>query len=197
MHRWLDWLFPVRADEEIVRALPLNALAQRTCAYPVFKTRPVATALLPYRDPEVRATIHEAKYRGSREAFSLLAAALFAHLAQVPATESVRLVPIPLGPARHKERGYNQAEEVAKRTGFPLETGLLERVRETESQVSLPRRKRAENMRGAFRAAHRADPTYLYIVFDDVTTTGATLQAAIDALTEAGAEHILPLALAH
>jgi predicted amidophosphoribosyltransferase len=52
-------------------------------------------------------------------------------------------------------------------------------------------------MRGAFGAAHPADPTSTYLIIDDVLTTGATLQAAIDALKSAGATNIIPLALAH
>jgi len=52
-------------------------------------------------------------------------------------------------------------------------------------------------MRGAFRATRHASPTSTYILVDDVLTTGATLQAAIDALKESGAENIIPLALAH
>ena len=78
-----------------------------------------------------------------------------------------------------------------------METDLLVRTRETVSQISLAREKREENTRGAFKATRRADPTYAYIVVDDVITTGATLQSAIDALREADAEHIIPLALAH
>jgi predicted amidophosphoribosyltransferase len=52
-------------------------------------------------------------------------------------------------------------------------------------------------MRGAFGAAHPLDPALTYIVVDDVITTGATLQAAIDALTTAGATNVIPIALAH
>jgi predicted amidophosphoribosyltransferase len=111
------------------------------------------------------------------------------------------IIPIPLGAARRKERGFNQTEEIARRgmheLGFTIDTTLLVRTRETVSQVSLPRHQREENMRGAFCAAHPADPACTYIVLDDVLTTGATLQAAIDALRASGAKHIVPLALAH
>ncbi|MGD0328466.1 MAG: phosphoribosyltransferase family protein [Minisyncoccia bacterium] len=74
---------------------------------------------------------------------------------------------------------------------------MLIRLRETDSQVALPHRKREENMRGAFKATRRADPARTYIILDDILTTGATLQAAIDVLKKSGAEHIVPLALAH
>jgi predicted amidophosphoribosyltransferase len=110
-------------------------------------------------------------------------------------------VPIPLGAGRRKERGYNQAEEIARRAGatlsIPLEAAALIRTRETASQVSLPKWRRRENMLGAFDAAQQADPALLYIVVDDVCTTGATLLAAATALRAAGARKILPIALAH
>ena len=153
----------------------------------------------------MRAALHEAKYHGNEKAFLLLAAALADYMRGEGASDfSARtcIIPVPLGKERRRERGYNQAEEVARRAleelgGIVVDTTLLTRARETASQVSLPRRDRLENMRGAFRAAHPADPAYTYIVLDDVLTTGATLQAAIDALRKAGAEHIVPLALAH
>jgi ComF family protein len=178
------------------------------------ETRPGTAALLPFSDPRVRAAIHEAKYHGSERAFTLLALAVAEYLRDaddLPKTrfdlksESPRsnlvLVPIPLGATRRKERGFNQAEEVARRAvkglEISVESDLLIRTRETESQVSLPRHKREKNMRNAFGVAHSIDPSCAYIILDDVLTTGATLQAAIDALQSAGAKHIIPLALAH
>jgi predicted amidophosphoribosyltransferase len=161
--RLIDLLFPPRDDERTLRALAPDTLAALVAPHAVDETRPRATALLPFHDPQVRAAVHEAKYHGSERALRLLATVLAAYLrtAGVEPTRT-RLVPIPLGRARRKERGFNQAEEVARRAaevlGLTVDTELLERTRETASQVSLPRRARLENMRGAFRAAHTPDP---------------------------------------
>ena len=176
------------------------------------ETRPATVALLAFSDSRVRSAIHEAKYHGSEYAFSLLASALAEYLRDADdvgrRTSHIVIVPVPLGRQRRKERGFNQVEEVARRAakqlGSTVDASLLERTRETASQVSLAREKREENMRDAFtaslklRSAGGADAsTYTYVLLDDVITTGATLQAAIDALKEAGALHIIPIALAH
>lgn len=205
MSRFLDFLFPPRADELALRAVSDDDFL--ACMTPLVapETRPGTISLFPFSDYRVRAIIHEAKYHGSTHAFDLLAIALADYLRDADDVghrkSYIRLVPVPLGKGRQKERGFNQVEEILKRAAKELDIAvdptLLERTRETTSQVSLPRHKREENMRGAFGAAHPADPAYTYIVCDDVITTGATLQAAIDALQGAGAKHIVPLALAH
>jgi ComF family protein len=204
MRSLFDFLFPPRVDELALRSIStddfLSLLAPR-----LVPGRREVVGLLPFSATSVRAAIHEAKYHGSGRAFALLAAALAEFLADLDEgfSNSFIVVPVPLGKTRRRERGFNQVEEVTRQAlhslgdRFVLDTGLLERVRETESQVSLERHRREENMRGAFCAAHPADPSRTYIVIDDVITTGATLQAAIDALKEAGAVHIIPLALAH
>src|SRR3989344_8286531 len=214
---FLDLLFPPRLDEALLREVRLVDFLEKLSPQLVPATRPPAVALLPYSDPLVRAAIHEAKYHGSDHAFSLLAATLADFLPDYLADHRafsnvghpmsyISIVPVPLGAARWRERGYNQVEEVAKRTlklldmpGIRLDTSLLLRTRETTTQVSLPRLAREENMRGAFLATRAADPAYLYIVLDDVLTTGATLKAALDALVAAGIhrDQIIPLALAH
>ena len=74
---------------------------------------------------------------------------------------------------------------------------LLERTRDTKPQTSLNREARKRNMQGAFRATEPLDPDLAYIILDDVMTTGATLEAACTALTEAGALHVEAIALAH
>ena len=205
MMRFLDFLFPPRVDERVLRDISADAFLALVAPELVPETRPGTVALLPFHASSVRAAIHEAKYHGSERAFAFLGSALADYLRDCDdvgrSTSYIVLVPVPLGRQRRKERGFNQAEEVAKRAAKELDldvdAALLTRVRETTSQISLPREEREKNLHGAFSAAHQADPTYTYILVDDVLTTGATLQAAIDALRDAGAEHLIPLALAH
>lgn len=205
MPNWIDILFPPRTDESALRNVSTEAFLALAAPRPVCKTDPETVAILPFSAAPVRAALHEAKYHGNEKAFLLLAAALADYVRDADAlgfSAGIRIAPVPLGRKRRRERGYNQVEEIARRAlkgieGIALDTDLLVRTRETASQVSLPRRDRMENMRGAFRAARPIDRAYTYIVLDDVLTTGATLQAAIDALRQAGAGHIVPLALAH
>ena len=205
--RFFDFLFPPRADELVLRGISDDEFLAKIAPRLVPATRPGTVALLPFNDSRVRSAVHEAKYRGSKRALRLFGSALADYLRDMDdvgrTTSYIYLVPVPLGKERRTERGFNQAEEIARGAlrglddRFILNINLLERVKETQTQVSLERRKREENMRGAFKATRRADPAYTYIVIDDVLTTGATLQAAVDALADAGAEHIIPLALAH
>lgn len=200
---FFDFLFPPRVDEIALRDVSDDEFLSQIAPRLVPVTRPGTIVLLPFNVPSVRSAIHEAKYHGSERAFRLLGFALADYLRDCDDVGHRKsyIVPVPLGKVRLNERGFNQVEEVAKHAvrelEIKIETGLLIRTRETASQVSLPRREREENMRGAFGTAHSADPAYTYIVIDDVITTGATLQSAVDALREAGAEHIISLALAH
>lgn len=202
--RLFDILFPPRADETALRSVTRDDFLAHSAPRIASETRPGTIVLLHFSVPSVRAAVHEAKYHGGEKAFRLLAEALEEYLRDgdqwLP--HACSIVPIPLGALRQKERGYNQVEEIARRAiknipGFKVDTALLARTRETISQVSLPRHKREENMRGAFRAVQSVNPSCTYMLLDDVLTTGATLQAAIDALREAGAATIIPLALAH
>jgi len=198
----LDFLFPPRVDERVLRGVSVEAFLAHISPRLVDETRPETVALLPFAAPPVRAALHEAKYHGSEHAFTLLGSVLAEYL--LDTGEHVRtplIIPVPLSTLRKKERGYNQVEEVAKRAGrvagMPLMSALLIRTRDTASQVSLPRHERVRNMRGAFRAPSPLDPLPTYILVDDVLTTGATLQAAVDALEKAGARQVVPIALAH
>jgi ComF family protein len=106
------------------------------------------------------------------------------------------LVPVPLHPARLRQRGYNQAALLARFAHGrlpsprpPLRPRWLTRPRATAAQHRLPAAARHDNLRGAFAAPHPE------LVIDDVTTTGATLAAARQALLAAGAAEVHALAL--
>lgn len=208
--RLLDLLFPPRNSALIVRAAREEDL--RACFDPRATERcaPRAVALSRFRTPLLRALVHEAKFGNSGRAQELLAALLAWHLAAMlesPPPGEVALVPIPLSAQRRRERGFNQCEVIARkalrrldaraRAAVALSPHLLSRIRDTEHQTALTRAGRRANVRGAFRANGVLDPRLTYIVLDDVLTTGATLQEAVDALKAAGAVRVLPLALAH
>ena len=104
------------------------------------------------------------------------------------------LVPVPLHRYRQRERGFNQARQLAKHLELPVVNALV-RTRNTSSQADLPASKRRANVRGAFVA--RADVEGLTIVLvDDVATTGATLNACAAVLLDAGAKQVRGLTAA-
>ena len=111
-----------------------------------------------------------------------------------------RLIPVPLHPRRERERGFNQAAILAKELGtgwgVPTAHRVLRRFRPTEAQ-SGGRRKREENVKGAFRVvrADRVEGRRLLII-DDVFTTGATVNECAKALLAAGAADVAVYTLA-
>lgn len=195
----LELIYPPRATERLVRLASAESLAALVAPRAVWIGDLRATALLPYRTPLVRALVLEAKFRGSRRAQELLGGVLAEHLSRTLEQEEreCRVIPIPLSARRQKERGYNQVEEIAKAGCRRLiQSGLLWRTADTRPQTELGRDAREANMAGAFMARD-LDPAYLYILVDDVLTTGATLSAAAQALRSAGARHIWLVSLAH
>jgi ComF family protein len=111
------------------------------------------------------------------------------------------LVPVPLHPSRRRERGFNQAADIARYIG--VEAGLpiiaaLRRVRATASQAALPAGQRYSNVRDAFAvtAAATAARGLVVVVVDDVSTTGATLDVCARALKAAGVAEVRALTAA-
>ncbi len=103
------------------------------------------------------------------------------------------IVPVPLSAGRLRERGFNQALEIARPLAralhLPLDATSLVRPRETLPQSSLPWRARKGNVRHAF-ACTRDLSGQTVIVVDDVMTSGATLDAVARTLKDHGAAHV-------
>jgi ComF family protein len=110
------------------------------------------------------------------------------------------ILPVPLHPARLRERGYNQsaliAESLAGALGIPPALNGLERVRHTPRQSELGQKDRFTNIRGAFRMKPSSEFTGKSVILvDDLLTTGATASEAAKTLKDAGAAEITVIAL--
>jgi ComF family protein len=118
------------------------------------------------------------------------------------AARPTALVPVPLHRARLRQRGYDQALELARplarQLRIPLRTELLQRARNTAPQSRQQHAsERHANLRGAFAATRGITmPAHVALV-DDVMTTGATLRAAAQALHDAGVRRVDAWVCAH
>lgn len=143
-----------------------------------------------------RAMVSRLKY-GDRPELARFCARLMAGAGHELWGPDALLVPVPLHPARHRARRYNQSSELAnalgRLTGVPVDAQLVRRSRMTRQQVGLSGSARQRNVAGAF-SVHpdilvRARGKRVVLV-DDVYTTGATLKALTRTLIRAGVEQV-------
>lgn len=186
-------------------ALPLNRCACPCCAAPLALPAPAcgpclrrpppqqsARAVFLYRPPLDR-WLPRAKFHGDLACVRLLAALMARELADDQPLPQA-LLPIPLHRARLRQRGFDQALELARplarHLGIALRADVLQRVRATQAQTRLDAAARRRNLRGAFAVApgHGLPPHVVLV--DDVMTTGATVHAATRALLQAGVARV-------
>lgn len=159
----------------------------------------------------LRDAIHRFKYDG-KTALALPLGKLLADSLDAPPSPLLRssqgesltfdvVVPVPLHPARYRQRGFNQSELLAKivaqQRGWLLDTQGLQRVRRTRPQANLVRTDRVHNVLDAFTC----QPLQRYagksvLIIDDVLTTGSTMREVARTIQEAGAERVCIVALA-
>ena len=136
--------------------------------------------------------VHALKYRGELALAPLLASMLAPRIARDDRIAAV--VPVPLSAARLRERGFNQAMEIARplaaTAGAPLQPGWLERTTDTPALAGLALADRARSVRGAFRCT-AAVAGLSVVVVDDVMTSGATLDEVARTLKHAGAARVV------
>lgn len=148
----------------------------------------------------LRELIHLLKYEQVRPAANVLGEFLAEAIAgfEMNLANRVLVVPVPLYKSKHRQRGFNQAELIAKAAlkfkdseKFVLKSRLLKRLRPTESQIGLTRHQRRENIRGAFGILHPEEIAgHEVLLVDDVFTTGTTVSECARILIRAGASKV-------
>jgi ComF family protein len=164
------------------------AAGHRTCA-DCWSEAPLAGAVpaAPYAGP-VRELVLGLKFKRSRSSAQLAAELMTAALLRAGAPIYDAVTAVPIAPARYRERGYNQAELIARalsrQLGLPYRS-LLGRLG-ADHQIGRGRHERLDQVRGRFYATRQLAGQRLLLI-DDVLTTGATLAECSRVLTEAGA----------
>lgn len=169
-------------------------------------------AIFSYKSPIVKTAIHEVKYRGNKKIAKLFGKIMHEELITEAEDglfvkwQKPIIIPVPMSPARLRERGHNQCEligsEMEKIDGeifFEYRPDILEKIKETKSQAKTENKKeRLKNLCGSFRVKK---PENIFgkdiIVIDDVTTTGATFSEIRNTLLSAGAKKVFCVAVAH
>lgn len=147
----------------------------------------------------VREMIHQFKYQRQEDWSRALSEAAAPVFRRHFAGQTGILVPMPIHPVRLRQRGFNQAEllarELGRYTGWPIRTDLCQRVRHTEKQSRLDARSRRANLHKAFVCKSTLPSTPVVIV-DDVVTTGSTVAALSQTLIDAGIRDVSVFCLA-
>ncbi|MGH9309230.1 MAG: ComF family protein [Vicinamibacterales bacterium] len=180
----VSWRTPHRDGERC----PQCRLARRSIA---------CGRALGHYDGALRDILHAFKYEGRRSIGKQLSALMRRQGQAVLAGADV-VVPVPLHWRRRWRRGFNQSDELASGLGLPV-LPALRRRRHTSSQADLPAHARQANVRNAFRVRRGTGARVrgaCVVLVDDVSTTGATLEACAEALVRAGAREVRTLTAA-
>lgn len=145
--------------------------------------------------------LHELKYRHNPDLGLFLGQLMAEPLSKSLADQKIDLlVPVPLHPKKQFQRGYNQAEQIAKgiseRLNIPLNTSMLTKVKENQSQTRKGRLARITNIKDCYEAKGDLQHSAHIALVDDVITTGATFEVCASALEKLGSPSISIIAFA-
>ena len=221
---FLDFLFPplcLSCNQEIDKGLvcfqcldKINRTSLGVCAkcgYPLGYNQDCKHCKVRLNLPRTRALgfysepwlplIHALKYQGKKSLAKIFGHSMTGLLNSDPILKQAdAIIPIPLHPARKRERGFNQAEllslAISDQTGIPIHNAL-KRKKNTKSQVTLAPKERIENMQGAFIIRDKEMiVNKRVILIDDVITSGATISSAAQVLQNAGVKEVYGLVVA-
>lgn len=192
---------PLPRCERCQNPLPAYGSACQECLFHPLRLNGLYTVST-YKEP-LRSCIHALKYSGHRRLDSVLGT-LLAQAYVNAGLQADLLVPVPLHSDRLQQRGYNQAALLARvcasQIGIPCQEDILLRHRATPTQVGLGPDERRHNVTGAFRCHAPWLNGQLFrrhiVIIDDISTTGATLEACAIPLFAAGAATVWGLVLA-
>ncbi len=192
--------------EDCLQELPTNTRACQRCALPLppgaetlcgecQRDSPAYhAAVAPFQyAPPLDHLILGLKFQGKLQLSRLLGELMADHLARRADSRPELIVPVPLHPSRLRERGFNQALElarpIARRLGIALDYRCCERIRATAAQSQLRGKERRTNVKGAFRMIAPIAARHVAIV-DDVVTTGHTVDELARVLVKSGVEKV-------
>ena len=163
------------------------------------------------KNPQIKVAVKQFKYRFTQELAEYFADLIVEKIGELDMIKNrkIVLIPVPLHRKRLNERGFNQAEVIAKAVADRLVGGqadvinLLSRIRHTSQQAKLDKEGRHENLKGAFRLNKKIVQEQnlytrktIYFLVDDIFTTGATLESCARILKENGFEKVYGLVVA-
>lgn len=151
-------------------------------------------ALINYNETASR-SMAQIKYKNRREYLDFYAEAMLRRLGRKILRLSPDIIlPVPVHPSRRRIRGFNQAEELARRLseglGIPYSAGILTRTRKTSPQKSLTPSERFKNLEQAFSARPLPKEVKTVLLVDDIYTTGATMEACARVLKKNGIQTV-------
>lgn len=172
------------------------------CSYCANKTFYFTKALAPLEfSGLIRKTIYKYKYESKPYIYKSFGEVMLRALEKENIGNIDYIVPVPLHRARKAERGYNQAELLARhislKLGIPLERNSLRRVKATKIQNKLARHEREQNIKDAFKIRDiRVFKDKRILLVDDIFTTGSTVNECSRILKEGGAAEVFVITIA-
>lgn len=196
----LNLIFPPRC--EVCRKGSEEALCSECFGQIQFMKPQLGIFSASVYDGVLRDALHRFKFQKRKnlaEPLGVLLVKYLSHTPALPLEEFDCIVPVPLHRRRQRQRGYNQAELLARVISKYYEVPVvsaLERTKDTHPQFDLPREERLTNVKGAFKVS---DPKAVYnkkiILLDDIFTTGSTIAECSKTLKIAGARGVEVLTL--